>query len=338
MGLIEPQGHLAPAARHGLPVFDPSAYRPHALHGDERIWLEKNCYVDVWIALLHTLDLEPRAMLGCAATLDFLGDQWTFLKPDHAELRALYGMQVQELTLWRPLAEHVREHLAAGRLVSVEADAWWLPDTVATDYRRQHTKTTIVIVRDDAVAQRLTYFHNAGLFALEGEDYRQTMANGGLPMPLFAEWIDPGRRRVRAEDELRTMARARLDDHLAWRPQDNPVRRFAARFVQDLAALQLHPDREAALARYHAWAFAGTRQLGAAMELLALHLQWLDADAHATAAAHALAIAQGCKGLILKGARAAATGRPLQADPMLEAMAADWAALFAACGHGRPGD
>jgi hypothetical protein len=317
---------------------EPTQYRPHLLHGEARIWLEKNCYVDVWIALLHTLGLEPRAMLGCAAALDFLGDQWTFLKPDHHDLRHLYGMQVQELTLWRPLAEHVREHLDAGRLISVEADAWWLPDTAATDYRQQHTKTTIVIVADDPALQQLTYFHNAGLYTLHGEDYRQTLANGGLPMPLYAEWIDASRRHSRTGSELRRLAREHLQQHLAWSPTDNPMRRFAARFNEDLATLQREPDRPLALARYHAWAFAGTRQLGSAMELLALHLQWLDDPACAGAADHALSISQACKSLILKGARAAATGRPWQGQELLDGMTADWASLMAACGHGHAGD
>ena len=33
--------------------------------------------------------------------------------------------------------------------MSVEADAWWLPDTAGTDYRQQHTKTTIVLADID---------------------------------------------------------------------------------------------------------------------------------------------------------------------------------------------
>jgi hypothetical protein len=42
---------------------------------------------------------EPRAMLGCASAMDFLGDPWTFLKPDQHDLRSLYGTQAQEQTL-----------------------------------------------------------------------------------------------------------------------------------------------------------------------------------------------------------------------------------------------
>ena len=38
---------------------DPATYRRHAVHGDGRIWAETNCYVDIWIELLHALG--PRA-------------------------------------------------------------------------------------------------------------------------------------------------------------------------------------------------------------------------------------------------------------------------------------
>ena len=36
---------------------------PHALHQGERVWQETNCYVDLWIELLHGFGLDPRAAL-----------------------------------------------------------------------------------------------------------------------------------------------------------------------------------------------------------------------------------------------------------------------------------
>ena len=60
---------------------DPAAYQRHSLHGEQRIWVEKNCYVDLWIELLHALRLEPLAMLPFTLAIDFEGDQWTFFKP-----------------------------------------------------------------------------------------------------------------------------------------------------------------------------------------------------------------------------------------------------------------
>ena len=85
-------------------------YARHALHREDCDWPEKNCYADLWIELLHALKLEPLAMLGHAIAVDFEGDQWTFFKPPLGDLLALYGVDVQELTIWRPFIDHLREH------------------------------------------------------------------------------------------------------------------------------------------------------------------------------------------------------------------------------------
>ena len=86
--------------------------------------------------------------------VDFDGDQWTFFKPSHDDLTTLYGIDVQELNVWRPLVENAREQLGGGKLVLSEADAFFLPDTAGTDYRTQHTKTTIGIQELDLEAER----------------------------------------------------------------------------------------------------------------------------------------------------------------------------------------
>ena len=106
---------------------DAATTPPISLHGLDRIWPETNCYADLWIELLHAQGLDPHAMLPFVFALDFEGDQWTFFKPQLADLRTLYGIDVQEMTLWRPLLDHALEHLGAGKLLSVEADSWWLP-------------------------------------------------------------------------------------------------------------------------------------------------------------------------------------------------------------------
>ena len=46
-----------------LPGLQAAGYVRHALHAEGCTWLEKNCYVDIWIELLHALKLEPLAML-----------------------------------------------------------------------------------------------------------------------------------------------------------------------------------------------------------------------------------------------------------------------------------
>jgi hypothetical protein len=306
-----------------LPALDPAAYRRHALHADDRVWLEKNCYVDICIEVIHALDLEPMAMLPFVLAVDFEGDQWTFFKPPHDELRELFGLDIQELNVWRPLAEHVQLHLAAGRLISTEADAFYLPDTAGTDYQRQHTKTTIVIQDFDLERRRLGYFHNAGYYALEGEDFARLFRLDAPAdptfMPLFAEVFRIDRLVRRPADELRALSRSLLARHLGRRPADNPVARFGARFAADLPWI----TREG-LAFYHAWAFATVRQLGAAFELAALHLRWLGDDALLPAAEAFSRLSETTKAFILKAARAVNAKRALDAGPMFEEMAAAW--------------
>jgi len=299
---------------------DPATYQRHALHGEGCVWVEKNCYIDIWIELVHALGLEPAAMLPFALAIDFEGDQWTFCKPPHGELFELYGLDVQELNVWRPLLEHAQTHLAEGRLVSTEADAFWLPDTAGTDYRQQHTKTTIVINELDVANGRLGYFHNAAYHALCGEDFAQTFRVGFAPdpafMPLFAETVRIERKAMRPADELRALSRGLLRRHLERRPATNPVTRFAAQFAGDLGRLQSE-----GLAFFHTWAFATVRQLGAAFELAGWHLRWL--GGHEAAALAFDRIADGAKAFILKAARAVNAKRPLEGR-LLDDMAAAW--------------
>ena len=309
-----------------LPGLTPESYRRHPLHGEGAAWPEKNCYADLWIGFLHTLGLEPLAMLPFTVAVDFEGDQWTFFKPAGVELRSLYGLDVQELTIWRPLLEHAQEHLAAGKLISVEVDAHWLPDTAGTDYRRAHTKTTILLAEVDVQAQRLRYFHNAGYYELEGDDFRQVFRIG-VPddpayLPLFAEVVRIDRLVRRPASELSDLSFDLLRRHFPWRPRSNPFSRFAARIAQDLP--QMH---EQGLAHYHQWAFASVRQAGAAFELLAANLRWLATQGYPEVAEPAErfeAIGQANKTLILKGARAVHARRALAADELLQGMAADW--------------
>jgi Domain of unknown function (DUF1839) len=309
-----------------LPGLDAAAYRPSPLHAEQCAWVEKNCYIDVWIEVVHSLGLEPAAMLAMTLAVDFEGDQWTFYKPPHDELRDLYGIDVQELTVWRSLLEHAQEQLAAGKLISTEADAFWMPDTAGTDYRRQHTKSTIVLADLDIDSQRLGYFHNTGYHVLEGEDFRQLFRVGAPVdptfMPLFAEVVRLDRVVRRPEPELRQLARVTLARHLGRIPTSNPVRRFADRFISELPRLQ---QRE--LGHYHLWAFATIRQLGSAFELAAAHMRWLFPTGQVPAESAAMAfqsIAELSKTLILKAARAVNSGRALDASALFDEMAIAW--------------
>ncbi len=130
---------MSEAVAAGPVVHSPS----HPLHAGARLWPETNCYADVWIELLHWAELDPVASFFYALGMDWEGDQFTFFKPPHEDLRTLYGIEVQELALWKPLEVHVEEQCALGRVVLVEADSFWLPDTAGTTYREGRTKSTI---------------------------------------------------------------------------------------------------------------------------------------------------------------------------------------------------
>jgi hypothetical protein len=315
-----------------LPGLSPETYRPHAMHGEQAAWTEKNCYVDIWIELLHALKLEPAAAMGFTLAVDFEGDHWTFFKPPHGDLRTLYGLDVQELNVWRPLLSHALEHLAAGKLISTESDSFWLPDTAGTDYRRQHVKTTIVLNDIDVAAQRLGYFHSAGYHRLEGEDFRQLFNLEGpadpARLPLFAELVRTDRLLRLPDVELAARATRLLRGHAAWRPKDNPVARFAQRFEADLP--QLHAQ---GLPHYHAWAFTTLRQLGAAFELACNHLRWLAPHGRpglAKAMPHFEFIGLECKTLILKVARVVNGKKPFDVAGALGPVAQAWEAGMAA--------
>jgi hypothetical protein len=167
----------------------------------------------------------------------------------------------------------------------------------------------------------LGYFHNASYYELEGEDFAKLFrvgeAHDPAYMPFFAELIRIDRRVALPDAELRARSRRLLARHLARRPSTNPVARFGARFPEDLTWIQ-----ERGLPFYHAWAFANLRQLGAAFELSARHLRWLDAAALGPAADAFLGLSAQAKALVLKVARAVNGRKPLDAAPFFAEMAA----------------
>src|ERR1700744_4670512 len=171
-------GEVAGASRERARVvhLDPTPLRvrkhqSHALHQGERVWAETNCYVDLWIELLHGFGLDPRAAFGFTVTQDFEGDQFTFFKFPLEDLERLYGTQVQELAIYDSLEDRVLAQTLRGHTVLVEVDGYYLPNTRATSYRREHPKTTVGIDFIDPDARRLGYFHNTGYHLLDGEDY-----------------------------------------------------------------------------------------------------------------------------------------------------------------------
>jgi hypothetical protein len=194
-----------------------------------------------------------------------------------------------------------------------------LPDTAGTDYRTQHTKTTIGIQELDVEAGRLGYFHNCGYYVLQDTDFgaifRLNLAPDPSYMPFFAELVRLDRRKHLEQTALVRESTLVLRKQLARRPQRNPVVRFREQFGKDVAWLQGE-----GLARYHAWAFATLRQLGAAFELAALYVRWLakHGEPELEGASAAFDAISGCaKMLVLKTARAVSARKPLDAEAAL---------------------
>ncbi len=180
----------------------PAGLAPAGLHAVERGWQETNCYVDLWLSLLAARGYEARAALGFTVTQDFEGDQFTFFKFALHDLDRLYGLSVQELAVFDELDAHVEQQVSRGNAVLVEMDGFYLPDTRATSYRREHVKTTIGIDRIDRAHARLGYYHNAGYFTLDGEDYaglfRKTASLRADPDVLFRTSSSSSRRGPRS--------------------------------------------------------------------------------------------------------------------------------------------
>ncbi len=271
-----------------LPPPAPGPARPDPA-GPERVWPETNCYTDLWLTLLRALGREPRAALSFTVAQDFEGDQFTFFKVPPEDLRALYGLEVQELAIYDRVEAHAAVQLRLGRPVLVEVDGHHLPDTRGTSYRAGHVKTTIAILGLDEDARRLDYIHNTGRFTLEGEDYdglfHRRPAERDRTDRLFpyVEFVKPAGPAL-AEGELRAAAAGRLAGHLARRPAVNPVAAYRAAFPEHLAALAGRP-----MAHFHLYAFNTLRQLGANFELLGVHLRWLGGPEAAAESCDALA-------------------------------------------------
>lgn len=310
----------------------PGTYDRDSLHRGDRVWPESNCDVDLWIELLHAAGFEPLAALPIALTVDFEGDQWTLVKMDRADLRRLFGIEVIELTIWRPLIAHVEEQLALGRPVLAEVDAYFLPDTAGTSYRTEHVKTSIGIQAIDPEGKRLGYFHNAGYYELDGKDFDGVLRveAGRASLPPYVEAAKLGAQLPLAGRALIDASTALLDDCMARRPHENPFRRYASRLNTDLAWLAGEP-----LDEFHRYAFAGVRQAGAAFELGGASLRWLNdhggASPDRAAAAEACeVIASSAKALQFTIARVVNTHRPFDPAPLLDTMAGAWDAVMAA--------
>lgn len=298
-----------------LPL-DASTYVRHAVHANERVWTETNCYVDLWIELLHALDLDPVAGAAFTLSTDFEGDQWTFFKYPPEDLRRLYGIDVSEMNVWRGVLHHTVEQLDLGRLLTMETDSWYLPDTAGVSYQLAHVKSTIVPNMVDVDGKRLGYFHNAGYFELDGDDFDGVFRDRELPPYVELVRLERRRHDVEVADVIALAA-----EHLARRPDDNPIVRFRKRVEADLPWLASE-----GVDAFHDYAFGTCRQCGATAELAASFVDWLGAHGESgleDSASRLRNVAESAKALQFNLARAA-RGRAVDLGGPLDAMARDW--------------
>lgn len=302
-------------------------YTSHALHSDDRTWPETNCYVDLWIEVLHAQGLEPTAGLAFTLELDFEGDQYTFFKFSLDEIRALFGIEVQELNVWRPLAAQAVEQVSLGRLFMPEVDSFYLPDTAGVTYQIAHGKSSIAIDAIDLERRELRYFHNRGYHMLSGADFAGVFrldehAPAAGVLPPYAEIAKVDRAENVRPDELARRAVALTRTHLARRPAKNPIAQQRAQIARDLEWLKQEP-----LETFHLYAFATVRQAGACFALTASYLRWLEAHGELGLEPAATAfdtISTTAKTVQFKLARVANLKRDVDVTPLLETMERAW--------------
>lgn len=306
-----------------------SQYNRHFIHGEDRVWAETNCYVDVLVELIHSLGHDPVAGLAFTISVDYEQDQWTFFKYPPGDLLALYGLDIQELNPWQSLADHVANQVHAGRPVLVELDSYFLPDTAGSAYKLEHVKSTVAVNEIDIKAKRMGYFHGQGYYELNGDDFEQLFQLNGLAhermLPPYIELMKCRDHSV-TPFELLQLSLETFKRHVALMPHTNPFELFRARFEQDLTWLL-----SAELDDFHKYSFASLRQYGACFELTETYLLWLaqrDVSGLDEAIEAVRSISEMAKAFQFQLARAVMRKKTLDLTP-LDNMAKQWDTLKA---------
>ena len=309
-----------------IAALNPATYQRHLIHGENRTWAETNCYTDVIIELLHSLGCEPIAALPFTLAIDFEGDQWTFFKYPDGDLLELYGLDIEELAVWRPLVQHIADQVEMGRPVLVELDSYFMPDTAGSAYKIAHMKSTVSVNEIDIEQRHLGYFHNQGYYHLDGQDFTDIFQLDGLVhervLPPYIEFIKKTPRfQPPTTPQLVAASLGLLKKHLQRVPQQNPFIPFKEKFSRDLEWLMV-----ADIGVFHAYSFATLRQYGACFELAETYLRWLSEHGCVDLAAAIEAfqqISQQTKAFQFQLARAMARKKPLDLAP-LDSMAEHW--------------
>jgi hypothetical protein len=252
---------------------DPATYQRHNIHVQERDWAETNCYVDVWIELLHALGHEPIAAMSFTLGIDFEGDQWTFFKFKLADIYRLYNIDVQELAIWKPLTVHIEEQVGWGRPVLVELDSMYLPDTVGTAYKEAHVKTTVSVNLMDIENKKMGYFHAQSYYQLEGQDFIDVFRLENKDASHLEPYVEIAKLTAEknvTNDELVKTSIIVLKEQLRALPKVNPFLPFKVQLEKDIAWL-----KEEGLEMFHHYCFATLRQFGACFEQASFYIDWL---------------------------------------------------------------
>jgi hypothetical protein len=302
-----------------------ATWTPQPLHAPDRIWLETNCYIDVWAELLPALGHAPEAALGFTVCQDFEGDHFTFFKFPLEDLQILFGLSVQELAIYDTVESHTLGQLRRGRPVLIEVDSHWLPDA-GPAYRKTHVKTTVAAIALDRINRRFGYFHNTGYHELSGEDYDGLFRRPPAPDYLFP-YVEFVKRDSAAltGDALRHGSIDLLYAHLRRRPRSNPIAAWRAALPQHLETLAARD-----MDYFHLYAFNVPRQLGANFEMLGTYLDWLAEPALADAAAAARRVAEGVKAVQFQLARMANRRRFDPAKLVLDSIESDYDRIMTA--------
>lgn len=312
----------------GVEALSPGGFVAHPLHREDSTWSNTNCYLDVWIELLHGLGVAPEPLFAAAVAADAQIEQFEFLKLDHRDLEEVYGIRVGEYDLWTGLLAQAQTQMTAGNLLILEADAYWLPDTRGVSYGIEHTKTSIVVLAADPARRHLVYLHNEGLHELDGEDFERVLGEdrreGIVPAP-YVELVRLERFAPLDSAAAREQTRRLLRVHAARAPQENPAEALMGILRSRFAWLG-----RAGMEGYHALCFETTRQLGVVAMLAAAACRHAEDPPLETAASHWDRVSEEAKSLQFQLARVA-RGRTSKAlEATMGSIAEHWAAAAAA--------
>jgi hypothetical protein len=232
------------------------------------------------------------------------------------------------LSIWRAPHLHALEQVSRGRIVMMEMDSFFLPDTKGTAYQNEHVKTTVGIQELDLERRRMGYFHNAGYYAVDGDDFDRLFRFEDPWTPKsarllpYTEFVKVDNVRKLPDAELAAVAAGLAREHLSRRPTHNPFVGYKPRFADDLAWLREQPPGD-----FHAYAFVTIRQFGACYELAGDFCRFLAANGRPTidpAAIELTEIANEARTLQFKLARAVTLKRPFDPEPVLDGLAKRW--------------